>query len=227
MTRVTALWGVMLVLVFGLGSCKESTRAHRALEVGDYVRARASFNLLLDRTPDHMEYRQGLVLAILQQAKDSLNPMLLQDWYTAGAQCMMLMAHSREPAVLELCNRVFVHTAYAYMRSGRLDVAMDWLHHALQLEDVNVYALNLKALILREWNQKQQAEEVWNLIQVQHPGFIPAYLHLGHLYWDAQDYAGAWLIWKEALQQDSSYDALLYWYQQAEIKLLEGQGNAP
>ena len=214
-----ALLGVVLAL--GFGACKEPARAHSALEVGDYSRAKISFNLLLNRSPQNMEYRQGLVLSYLQHAQDSLNPMDLHDWYQAGKECVILQESSQRSATLELCGRVFVHSAYAYMRAGKLNVAMDWLHHALNVEPQNVFALNLQAMILREWNQKQQAEDIWNLIQAQQPDFIPAYLHLGHLYWDAQDYAGAWFMWKEALQLDSTHDALLYWHQQAEIKLLE------
>jgi len=99
---------------------------------------------------------------------------------------------------------------------------MPMLDQSIQLDSLNYFSYNLKALILAQSDipdNLKTAKNIYIHIITHDPNFASAYINLGNIYWDEGDVESAWDTWSAGLQKSPKNQSLIYWTHVAEDSL--------
>lgn len=105
------------------------------------------------------------------------------------------------------------------MEQHRKANVLPLLDQSIQLDSLNFFSYNLKALILARQGRTEEAKNIFIYVVTKEPKFASAYVNLGNIYWEEGDIESAWDIWSmghEALPKDR---ALAHWTKVAEDSL--------
>ncbi|SHL18364.1 Tfp pilus assembly protein PilF [Fibrobacter sp. UWEL] len=232
------LWGMksvwnalFLCMAFCLCACvdEDVSRGNVALRIGDYDRAISNYSKALDQDPGHRDARYGLALAYYAVAEnhEKLKSPTLEFWERA-VQEFEILARVDESGSFNgnYSNSLFYLARATLSKNGRTDV-VPLLDRSIQLDSLNFFSMNLKALLLDHRGQTEDARKIFVYILAKEPKFSSAYVNLGNTYWNEGDVESAWDIWSmghEALPEDR---VLAHWTQVAEdsLKVLVQSGK--
>ncbi|WP_073187338.1 tetratricopeptide repeat protein [Fibrobacter sp. UWP2] len=226
------VWKIVVVVatVFFCG-CSETevNRGNAALQIGDYDRAVTSFSKALDSDPAHRDARYGLALAYyaIAEDKEHLKTSTLDLWDRTVKEFRILSKVDSSGKIDAAYSTSLFYLARAtLMENGRANV-LPLLDHSIQLDSANYFSHNLKAFVLSNRGDVEQAKKIYIYIVTKEPNFASAYMNLGNLYWAEGDIEQAWDIWSmghEALPDDKE---LARWTQAAEdsLKAMVEQGE--
>ncbi|MCF0222737.1 MAG: tetratricopeptide repeat protein [Fibrobacter sp.] len=211
------------MLALALAGCVQESvnRGHVALKIGDYERAVLNFNQVLDQQPDHRDARYGLALAYYgaaEQAEHMRAPS--HDLWKKAAREFEILSK------VDLTGRIDANysTTLFYLARSTLSInpranVLSLLDRSIELDSLNYFSLNLKALILSEQGFVEDAKKIFVYIVTKEPKFASAYLNLGNLYWNMGDVESAWDVWSMGSVKLPENRALAHWTQIAEDSL--------
>lgn len=224
------LWIVALVAAVCFCACSKSDveRGNAALQIGDYDRAVTNFTRALDEDPVDRDARYGLALAYYAIAEDRehLKASTLELWERTVKEFRILSNVDSSGSIDLAYSASLFYLARATLASnGRANV-LPLLDHSVTLDSTNFFSYNLKALVLSNRGDVEEAKNIYVYLLTKEPKFASAYLNLGNLYWNEGDIEQAWDIWSMghvAVPEDKS---LARWTQVAEdsLKALVEQG---
>lgn len=196
------------------------SRGNDALRIGDYDRAIANFNKALDQDPAHRDARYGLALSYyaLAESEERLHVSSFDMWERASREFEILSKVDSSGKINGNYSTCLFYLARAMMQKGNSDV-IPTLNKSIQLDSLNFFSYNLKALVLEGQGRSEEAKNIFVYVVTKEPKFASAYLNLGNIYWDEGDIESAWDIWsmgREALPKDR---ALEHWTKVAEDSL--------
>lgn len=200
---------------------EDVSRGNAALRIGDYDRAISSFNKALDQDPAHRDARYGLALAYfaVAESEEQLGSVTFESWSRTAREFEILsQVDSSGKIDANYSSCLFYLARATMMKNGKTDV-LHLLDRSLQLDSLNYFSYNLKALILAGLGRQEEAKKIFIYIVTKEPKFASAYLNLGNIYWGEGDVESAWDIWSmghEALPKDG---ALARWTKVAEDAL--------
>ena len=96
---------------------------------------------------------------------------------------------------------------------------MSLLDKSIELDSLNYFSYNLKALIYSKSGRIEPAKKIYVYIVTKEPAFASAYMNLGNLYWDEGDVESAWDIWSMGLKANPRDVNLERWTHVAEDSL--------
>ena len=209
-----------------LAACVENDvrRGNDALRIGDYDRAVTSFNKALDSDPANRDARYGLALSYyaIAEASERLRVPTFDLWSLAAKEFRILSnIDSSEKINANYSTCLFYLARAALKRDGTVDV-MPMLDQSIQLDSLNYFSYNLKALILAQSDipdNLKTAKNIYIHIITHDPNFASAYINLGNIYWDEGDVESAWDTWSAGLQKSPENQSLIYWTHVAEDSL--------
>lgn len=209
-----------------LAACVENDvrRGNDALRIGDYDRAVISFNKALDADPANRDARYGLALSYYAIAEESerLRIPTFDLWSQAAKEFRILSNIDSSGKINANYSTCLFYLARAALKhDGSADV-MPMLDQSIQLDSLNYFSYNLKALILAKSDipdNLKTAKNIYIHIITHDPDFVSAYINLGNMYWDEGDVESAWDTWSAGLQKSPKNQSLIYWTHVAEDSL--------
>ena len=209
-----------------LAACVENDvrRGNDALRIGDYDRAVTSFNKALDADPAHRDARYGLALSYYAIAEESerLRVPAFDLWSQAAKEFRILSNIDSSGKINANYSTCLFYLARAALKRDASADVMPMLDQSIQLDSLNYFSYNLKALILAESDipdNLKTAKNIYIHIITHDPDFVSAYINLGNMYWDEGDVEAAWDTWSAGLQKSPKNQSLIYWTHVAEDSL--------
>ena len=209
-----------------LAACVENDvrRGNDALRIGDYDRAVISFNKALDADPANRDARYGLALSYyaIAEASERLRIPTFDLWSQAAKEFRILSNIDSSGKINANYSTCLFYLARAALKhDGSVDV-VPVLDQSIQLDSLNYFSYNLKALVLAKSNVPDNlntAKNIYIHIITHDPDFVSAYINLGNMYWDEGDVESAWDTWSAGLQKSPKNQSLIYWTHVAEDSL--------
>ncbi len=206
-SAVGAVVAIFFVLLLCACNGNDMNRGDAALRIGDYDRAIANFSKVLDCEPANRDARYGLAIAYyaIAEDKERVRGNTLALWERTVREFRILSAVDSSEKVKPLYSTSLFYLARAMLAENEQAKVMRLLDESIQLDPLNYFSYNLKALILGGQGDIDGAKKIYAYIVTREPKFASAYVNLGNLYWNAHDYESAWDIWSmghEALPQD-------------------------
>ncbi|MEO7424325.1 MAG: tetratricopeptide repeat protein [Fibrobacteria bacterium] len=197
-----ALLPALLCLAACLSGCGgDLKRARESYRVGDYARALRLYQAELDRHPASSEARFGyaVVLQEISTRKKDQGKDDEKDWaevVQAYEVCARLgdsatIAENYGLALFHLANKLYLKEDYGN--------ALEYLETARRADPKNKYVLNLTGIVQYSLGKYQDAQETFEYIIAEDPGFVSAYLNLGNVLWESGNEDAALVTWKQAL----------------------------
>jgi tetratricopeptide (TPR) repeat protein len=184
-----------------LSGCGELDRAREAYKVGDYPRARRLFEAEIDRHPASFEARFGyaVVLQELALKKKADGQDDEKDWdevVLAYEICSRLgdsatISENYAISLFHLANKLYLEAKY--------ESSLEYLDQARRVDPRNKYVLNLAGIVQYSLGRYQEAQETFEYLIAEDPGFVSAYLNLGNVLWESGNEDAALVTWKQAL----------------------------
>lgn len=196
-------------------------RGNQALTIGDYPRAIANFSKALDQEPANRDARYGLALAYyaVAEQQEHLRVPTFELWQKASQEFEILSRVDESGKINANYSTCLFYLARATVAHNSRANVLPMLDQSIQLDSLNYFSLNLKALILGEKGRVEEAKKIFVHIVTREPKFASAYVNLGNLYWDEGDVESAWDIWSMGLDAVPNDKALAHWTQVAEDSL--------
>ena len=199
-------------------------RGNDALRIGDYDRAVENFSNALDADPINRDARYGLALSYYAKAEETehLNTPTFDLWNKTASEFKILSkidSSGRIDANYSTCLFYLARAPIAQSASANVIPLLD---KSIQLDSLNFFSYNLKALILANHGNRddiETAKKIFIHIVTNEPQFVSAYVNLGNIYWDEGDVESAWDTWSAGLERAPKNQALVYWTQVAEDSL--------
>jgi tetratricopeptide (TPR) repeat protein len=94
-------------------------------------------------------------------------------------------------ALFHLANKLYLKEDYG--------TALEYLETARRADPKNKYVLNLTGIVQYSLGKYQDAQETFEYLIAEDPGFVSAYLNLGNVLWESGDEDAALVTWKQAL----------------------------
>ena len=209
-----------------LAACVENDvrRGNDALRIGDYDRAVISFNKALDADPANRDARYGLALSYyaIAEASERLRIPTFDLWSQAAKEFRILSNIDSSGKINANYSTCLFYLARAALKRDASADVMPMLDQSIQLDSLNYFSYNLKALILAESDipdNLKTAKNIYIHIITHDPDFVSAYINLGNMYWDEGDVEAAWDTWSAGLQKSPKNQSLIYWTHVAEDSL--------
>lgn len=209
-----------------LAACVENDvrRGNDALRIGDYDRAVISFNKALDADPANRDARYGLALSYyaIAEASERLRIPTFDLWSQAAKEFRILSNIDSSGKINANYSTCLFYLARAALKRDASADVMPMLDQSIQLDSLNYFSYNLKALILAESDipdNLKTAKNIYIHIITHDPDFVSAYINLGNMYWDEGDVESAWDTWSAGLQKSPKNQSLIYWTHVAEDSL--------
>lgn len=214
---------VVAVAMVCLCSCMDSdvNRGNEALRIGDYDRAIANFSKALDAEPANRDARYGLALSYyaVAERKEHLKVPTLSLWERAVSEFQILARVDSSGRIDANYSTSLFYLARATIAENGSANVLPMLDKSIELDSLNFFSYNLKALILANGGNVEEAKSIYVYVLTKEPKFVSAYMNLGNLYWDAGDVESAWDIWSMGLQKNPDDKSLAYWTSVAEDSL--------
>lgn len=209
-----------------LAACVENDvrRGNDALRIGDYDRAVISFNKALDADPANRDARYGLALSYyaIAEASERLRIPTFDLWSQAAKEFRILSNIDSSGKINANYSTCLFYLARAALKHDASADVMPMLDQSIQLDSLNYFSYNLKALILAKSDipdNLKTAKNIYIHIITHDPDFVSAYINLGNMYWDEGDVESAWDTWSAGLQKSPKNQSLIYWTHVAEDSL--------
>lgn len=209
-----------------LAACVENDvrRGNDALRIGDYDRAVISFNKALDADPANRDARYGLALSYyaIAEASERLRIPTFDLWSQAAKEFRILSNIDSSGKINANYSTCLFYLARAALKRDASADVMPMLDQSIQLDSLNYFSYNLKALILAKSDipdNLKTAKNIYIHIITHDPDFVSAYINLGNMYWDEGDVESAWDTWSAGLQKSPKNQSLIYWTHVAEDSL--------
>jgi tetratricopeptide (TPR) repeat protein len=194
-----ALFLAALFLLSGCGG--DLKRARESYRVGDYARALRLFDAELDRNPASFDARYGyaVVLQEVSLRKKAEGKDEEKDWadvVQAYEICYRLgdsgtVAENYAISLFHLANKLYLKEDFA--------PALEYLETARRVDPKNKYVLNLDGIVQYSLGKYKDAQETFEYLIAEDPGFVSAYLNLGNVLWESGNEDAALVTWKQAL----------------------------
>jgi tetratricopeptide (TPR) repeat protein len=192
----------LLCLFFVLSGCGgDLKRARESYRVGDYPRALRLYQAELDRHPSSIEARFGyaVVLQEMSLKKKAQGRDEEKDWaevVQAYEVCARLgdsatIAENYGLALFHFANKLYAQEKYA--------PALESLETARRVDPKNKYVLNLTGIVQYSLGKYQDAQDTFEYLIAEDPGFVSAYLNLGNVLWESGNEDAALVTWKQGL----------------------------
>jgi len=196
-------------------------RGNQALTIGDYPRAISNFSKALDQEPANRDARYGLALAYyaVAEQQEHLRVPTFELWQKASHEFEILSRVDNTGKIDANYSTCLFYLARATISQNSKANVLPMLDKSIQLDSLNYFSYNLKALILGESGHADEAKKMFVYIVTREPKFASAYVNLGNLYWDEGDVASAWDIWSMGLEAIPGDRTLTYWTKVAEDSL--------
>jgi tetratricopeptide (TPR) repeat protein len=176
-------------------------RARESYRVGDYARALRLFDAELDRNPGSFDARYGyaVVLQEVSLRKKAQGKDEEKDWadvVQAYEICYRLgdsgtVAENYAISLFHLANKLYLKEDFA--------PALEYLETARRVDPKNKYVLNLDGIVQYSLGKYKDAQETFEYLIAEDPGFVSAYLNLGNVLWESGNEDAALVTWKQAL----------------------------
>lgn len=216
----------ILGLAFLLCACVDDDlrRGNDALRIGDYERAVTNFSRALDAEPAHRDARYGLALSYYAIAEQSerLHLSTFDLWSRTAEEFRILSNIDSSGRIDANYSTCLFYLARSTMLQNSGANVLPLLDQSIQLDSLNLFSYNLKALILGKRGDTEsvaRAKNIFIRIVTREPQFVSAYVNLGNLYWNEGDVESAWDTWSAGLEKAPNNQALLHWTQVAEDSL--------
>jgi tetratricopeptide (TPR) repeat protein len=193
---------LLLAAPFLLSGCGgDLKRARESYRVGDYARALRLFDAELDRNPGSFDARYGyaVVLQEVSLRKKAQGKDEEKDWadvVQAYEICYRLgdsgtVAENYAISLFHLANKLYLKEDFA--------PALEYLETARRVDPKNKYVLNLDGIVQYSLGKYKDAQETFEYLIAEDPGFVSAYLNLGNVLWESGNEDAALVTWKQAL----------------------------
>ena len=207
---------VRLLCLLGAGALLSACggdlkRARESYRVGDYARALRLYETELDRHPASKEARYGyaVVLQEMSLKKKALGQDDERDWSAVvGAYeiCARLgdsvtIADNYAISLFHLANKLYLQEKF--------EPALEYLETARRVDPKNKYVLNLAGIVQYSLGKYQDAQETFEYLIAEDPGFVSAYLNLGNVLWESGNEDAALVTWKQALTVSPDNQAII------------------
>ncbi|MDB5106902.1 MAG: putative lipoprotein [Fibrobacteres bacterium] len=187
-------------------------RARESYRLGDYPRALRLFESELDRHPGSFEARYGyaVVLQELSLKKKALGDDEEEDWAEVVRSyeiCSRLggdsgtIAENYAISLFHLANKLYLREKY--------EPSLEYLETARRIDPKNKYVLNLAGIVQYSLGRYQEAQETFEYLIAEDPGFVSAYLNLGNVLWESGSEDAALVTWKQALTVSPDNQAII------------------
>lgn len=215
---------LIIPLFLGCGKSTDLKVAKAALQAGDWNRAERFLNRVLDKDPLNKEARYGLVLALYSIARDNEvgGMKQIEDWKKSLHEFQICFRQDSSADLRRMYGIALYQLARFHLENGEVDQTITLLDKSVQIDSLNDYSINLKALIYSQTKKEKQAEELWEYLMAKNPKFLSAYLNLGEMQWREKKWEDAWITWKAGLEVFPKNASLLKWSRIAEEHLVAG-----
>ncbi len=192
----------VLLAFFALCGCNgDLKRARESYRVGDYPRALRLYQAELDRHPASPEARFGyaVVLQEISLEKKARGQDDETDW-SAVVEAYEVCARLGDSANIAGNYAISLfHLANKLYLMGKFAPALEHLETARRMDPKNKYVLNLAGIVQYSLGKYQEAQETFEYLIAEDPGFVSAYLNLGNVLWESGSEDAALVTWKQAL----------------------------
>lgn len=225
---------LMLWISLGLVGCQKTSedraiksidKGNKAFKIKDYRRAIQFYNAALDQEPTEIRARLGLTKTWLSLAyiSDRVQTHLLDSAYNQ-AGFWKRAAELNGEAFFKTKGNVFlynkVHLSYAQQLfvEGLYSKALSLLNETTSIEKDSVLYLDylqLASFVHFSKSQDSLALDKGRQLIELYPDFEPAYLDVGKMYWQVEDYEEALVVWSVGQERFPKNEELSYWVLEA------------
>lgn len=224
------LVGILFLISLSLLGCQKSSqdianfnveKGNEALSIKDYSRASQFFNRSLDLEPTHSKARLGLTQVWLNLALDSesRNAKFLDSAYIQVGLWKRTLELSDKSFADDKQNVLFynqIHLNYAryLFFDGLYSKSLGVLNQAIKVDtDSAQYLeyLQLSSFVHFSKSEDSIALEMGRKLIDLYPEFEPAYLDVGKMYWQIEDYEEALVVWSIGQEKFPENEELSYW----------------
>lgn len=200
---------------------EDLARGNSALKIGDYDRAVVNFSNVLDKVPSDRDARYGLALAYYAIAEDRerIHASTVELWDRTVREFRILSKVDSTEKISGAYSSSLFYLARATLESNPKAKVLPLLDKSIQLDSLNFFSYNLKALLLANRGRGAEAKDIYAYILTKDSKFVSAYVNLGSLYWKEGDVESAWDIWSMGLRENPKDPALIRWTAAAEDSL--------
>ncbi|MDB5048000.1 MAG: putative lipoprotein [Fibrobacteres bacterium] len=208
--RCTPILAV-LSLLFLAGCGGDLKRARESYRVGDYPRALRLFESELDKHPGSFEARYGyaVVLQEVSLKKKALGQDDEKDWSEVVRAYEICARLGDSGTISENYAISLFHLANKLYLAEKFDPALEYLETARRVDPKNKYVLNLAGIVQYSLGKYQDAQETFEYLIAEDPGFVSAYLNLGNVLWESGNEDAALVTWKQALTVSPDNQAVI------------------
>jgi tetratricopeptide (TPR) repeat protein len=186
-------------------------RARESYRVGDFPRALRLFEAELDRHPSSFEARYGyaVVLQELSLRKKALGDDEEKDWAEVVRAYEICARQGDTAAIAENYAISLFHLANKLYLREKFEPALEYLEAARHVDPKNKYVLNLAGIVQYSLGRYEEAQETFEYLIAEDPGFVSAYLNLGNVLWESGNEDAALVTWKQALTVSPDNQAII------------------
>jgi tetratricopeptide (TPR) repeat protein len=201
----------MLSMLFLAGCGGDLKRARESYRVGDYPRALRLFESELDKHPASFEARYGyaVVLQELSLRKKALGHDDERDWSEVVRAYEICARLGDSGTIAENYAISLFHLANKLYLQEKFESALEYLETARRVDSKNKYVLNLAGIVQYSLGKYLDAQETFEYLIAEDPGFVSAYLNLGNVLWESGNEDAALVTWKLALTVSPDNQAVI------------------
>ncbi len=205
--KCAALSVTMLLCACG-GDLK---RARESYRIGDYPRALRLYEAELDRHPSSFEARYGyaVVLQEISLKKKATGDDEEKDWADVVRAYEICARQGDSAVIAENYAISLFHLANKLYLREKFEPALEYLETARHVDPKNKYVLNLAGIVQYSLGRYTEAQETFEYLIAEDPGFTSAYLNLGNVLWESGNEDAALVTWKQALAVSPDNQAII------------------
>ena len=201
--------GVLLLAVFCTREHSPLKKGLLNLELGDYLRARACFESILDRQPASAPARVGLGKALLQQFAAHPGDTGLLDASLVQLEAARTLQPGRE--VESLLSIVRFKKASLDLSRGDTLIALQGLSRAISLDPKSIKAVNLAAILYFHQGAGDKALTLFRRVIEIDSSTVSGYFNMGMVYWTDSNFTAAYDAFFRAAQRSPDDREILQW----------------
>jgi tetratricopeptide (TPR) repeat protein len=212
-----AMCAVAVMLLGCRGGAALVEKGIANLELGDYKRARACFEALVDQSPSNRAARLGLGKALLQEF--SANPAdssLLSDCLTNLSAARSLQPDQEVETLLSVV--WFKHAEMLLHRNDTLE-AIAALTRSIGFDPAAGKPLNLAGILYYHRGEPEKALNLFTMVMNVDSASISGFFNAGMIYWTQGKYDRAYDLWYKAAQKSPHDKEIIAWAAQAKVRM--------
>ena len=204
---LTVIISVILLFCNGTGSRLDKGAVN--LELGDYLRARACFESVVNTHPSSVKARLGLGKALLQQ----WTVMPIDTTLLSGALVQLEAARTLQAGeeVEQLLGSVWCQRADVCLGTGDTVAALKALSRATSLDPKAVRPLNTAGILYFHRGERTKALNLFRLITTIDTASVSGFFNMGMVFWSDSNYQRAAEAFFEAVRRSPDDRQLLRW----------------